>query len=171
MRTHIKNESRERWLARLLGTDFLLWSPNIQPEGFLHWDRVFATRSVQRGDQVYELPRSTQEIDVRYRDQGRDCNVADLMRDEHLSGLIVLHQGEILIERYALGLTPELRWQSSSMVKSLTSTLIGAALYDGLISSLDDEVTQFLPDFRGTSYDGVTVRHLLNMTSGIDWMT
>jgi CubicO group peptidase (beta-lactamase class C family) len=169
MTSQMSNESREHWLARLLGTDFLLWSPNIQPEGFLHWDRIFATRPIRHSQPVFELPRAAKELDVRYEDQGQDCDVADLMRDEHLSGLIVLKNGEILIERYALGLTPELRWQSSSMVKSLTSTLIGAAVHDGLISSLDDEVTHFLPDFLGTGYEGVTVRHLLTMTSGIDW--
>ncbi len=165
----MSEESRDRWLARLLGTDFLLWSPNIQPEGFLHWDRIFATRAIHCGSNVLELPRASTEIEVQYQDQGRVCDVHNLMSDEHLSGLIVLHNGEIIIERYALGLTPELRWQSSSMVKSLTSTLIGAALYDGLISDLDDEITGYLPQFAGTAYDGVTLRHLLNMSSGTDW--
>lgn len=161
--------TKERWLARLLGTDFLLWSPNIQAEGFLHWDRIFATRLIHCGPHVSDLARSENEIAVEFEDQGRRCDIDDLMRDEHLSGLIVLKQNQILLERYALGLTPELRWQSSSMVKSLTSTLIGAALYDGLIASLDDEMAFYLPEFSGTSYDGVTLRHLLNMASGIDW--
>jgi CubicO group peptidase (beta-lactamase class C family) len=138
-------ESRDRWLARLLGADFLLWSPNIQAEGFLHWDRIFASRPIRRGSHICELARADQEIDVLFEDQGRRCDVNDLMRDEHLSGLIVLRKSEILLERYALGLTPELRWQSSSMVKSLTSTLIGAALYENLIGSLDDEMTHYLP--------------------------
>ena len=162
-------EPRDRWLARLLGTDFLLWSPNIQVEGFLYWDRIFATRPIRRGSQVFELPRAAQDIDVQFEDQGRRCDINDLMRDEHLSGLIVLQKSEILLERYAFGLTPELRWQSSSMVKSLTSTLIGAALYEDLIGSLDDEMTHYLPEFAGTAYEGVTLRHLLSMTSGIDW--
>ncbi len=162
-------QTHARWLARLLGTDFLLWSPNIQAEGFLYWDRIFATRSIPRGPRVCELLHVDREIDVSFEDQGRTCDIADLMRDEHLSGLIVLKNGEILLERYALGLTPELRWQSSSMVKSITSSLIGAALHDGLIDSLDDEMTAYLPDFTGTAYDGVTLRHLLSMTSGIDW--
>ncbi len=97
------------------------------------------------------------------------CNTDDLMRDEHLSGLLVLHHGKMLEERYALALIATQRWQSSSMVKSIASTLIGAALHDGLIKSLDDPMTKYLPDFAGTAYEGVTVRHLLNMTSGIDW--
>lgn len=169
MTTGTSDESNERWLARLLGGDFLLWSPNIQAEGFLHWDRIFATRTVRRGTRVHNLPADGRVLDVRFRDQGRDCNTDDLMRDEHLSGLLVLQNGKVLLERYALGLTPSHRWQSSSMVKSIASTLIGAALHDGLIASLDDPIIKYLPDFAGTAYEGVTVKHLLNMASGINW--
>jgi CubicO group peptidase (beta-lactamase class C family) len=163
------SESNERWLARLLGADFLLWSPNVQAEGFLHWDRIFATRRIPRGERVSKFKRAARELDVRFLDQGRSCGIDDLMRDEHLSGLLVVRDGEILLERYALGLSPERRWQSSSMVKSLASSLVGAALHDGIIGSLDDRMTKFLPDFTGTAYEGVTIRHLLNMTGGIDW--
>lgn len=162
-------QNHERWLARLLGGDFLLWSPNIQAEGFLHWDRIFATRRVPRAPKASVLPTGTGVLDVRFADQGRNCTTDDLMRDEHLSGLLVLHHGKIVLERYALGLDPTQRWQSSSMVKSIASTLIGAALHDGLIKSLDDPMTRYLPDFAGSAYEGVSIRHLLNMTSGIDW--
>ena len=169
MTAQTPSASNERWLARLLGGDFLLWSPTIQAEGFLHWDCIFATRPIPRGKRVSELERAARELDVRFQDQGRTCDVSDLMRDEHLSGLLVLRHGEILLERYALGLSPQQRWQSSSMVKSLASSLIGAALHDRLIGSLDEAMTKYLPDFAGTAYEGVTLRHLLNMTSGIDW--
>lgn len=162
-------DSENRWLAGLLGSDFLLWSPSVQAEGFLHWDRIFATRPIRTGPTVHELPRAPQALSVGFEDQGRRCSIEDLMQDEHLSGLLVLHHGEILLERYALGLSPEERWQSSSMVKSITSTLIGAALHDGSIASLDDPMTRYLPDFVGTAYDGVTIRQLLTMTSGIHW--
>ncbi len=169
MANETHQENNERWLARLLGGDFLLWSPNIQAEGFLYWDRIFATRTIKRGPRVHELPKSARTLDVRFEDQGRVCNTDDLMRDEHLSGLLVLQHGQVLEERYALGLHRERRWQSSSMVKSITSTLIGAALHEGLITSLADPMTKYLGDFSGTAYEGVTVKHLLNMTSGINW--
>jgi CubicO group peptidase (beta-lactamase class C family) len=169
MTAQTPSASNERWLARLLGADFLLWSPTIQAEGFLHWDRIFATRPIPRGKRVSEFKRAGHELEVRFQDQGRACDTNDLMRDEHLSGLLVLKHGEIVLERYALGLNPERRWQSSSMVKSIASSLIGAALHDGLIGSLDDTMTKYLPDFAGTAYDGVTVHHLLNMTGGINW--
>lgn len=160
---------RERWLARLLGGDFLLWSPTIQAEGFLHWDRIFATRTIRRGPRVQPLERAARELEVRYADQGRNCGIDDLLRDEHLAGLLVLKDGAIVLERYALGLAPGERWQSSSMVKSLASTLIGCALHDGHIGSLDESVTEHLPELAGTAYDGVTLRHLLTMSSGVGW--
>ena len=169
MTTDTPKESNDRWLARLLGGDFLLWSPNIQAEGFLHWDRIFATRTVRRGPRTHDLPAGAPLPTVRFEDQGRSCDVDDLMRDEHLSGLLVLQRGQVLLERYGLGLSRELRWQSSSMVKSITSTLIGAALHDRSLSSLDDPMSKYLPDFAGTAYAGVTIKHLLTMTSGINW--
>ena len=169
MSNQSETETHDRWLARLLGGDFLLWSPNIQAEGFLYWDRIFATRRIPCSASPSVLTHAKRELDVSFEDQGRTCNTDDLMLDEHLSGLLVLKNGEIQLERYALGLSPERRWQSSSMVKSITSTLIGAALHDGLIANLDDAMTTYLPDFAGTAYEGVSVRHLLTMTSGINW--
>ncbi len=106
MSTPPGSEQNTRWLAQLLGMDFLLWSPNIQPQGFLHWDRIFATRTIPRGAQASTLTRAESEIEVTFPDQGRLCDIDDLMRDEHLSGLIVLKNNQILLERYAPRLNP-----------------------------------------------------------------
>jgi CubicO group peptidase (beta-lactamase class C family) len=54
-------------------------------------------------------------------------------------------------------------------VKSITSTLIGAAIKDGHIGTIDDPITRYLPDLSGTAYEGVSVRHLLQMASGVKW--
>ena len=76
---------------------------------------------------------------------------------------------KIVLERYALGLEENVRWSSMSMIKSLTSTLIGAALQQGAIASLDDSVSKYIPALRGCAYDAVTVRHLITMSSGVSW--
>lgn len=166
--TESQTETNERFLARLLGGDFLLWSPNIQAEGFRNWDRIFASRTIPRGRPA-PLEVVQPELDVTYDDNGTQRHVDDLMRDEHVSGLLVVKDEKVVLERYAMGLTPEGRWQSSSMVKSLTACLIGAAIHDGLIRSVDDRVPDYLPDFAGSAYDDVTIRHLLTMSSGIEW--
>jgi CubicO group peptidase (beta-lactamase class C family) len=86
-----------------------------------------------------------------------------------VSGLLVLKGGVIRLERYALGSSPATRWVSMSMVKSMTSTLLGAALKDGAIKSLDEPVTAYVPEMRGTAYEAASLRQLLTMTSGAGW--
>ena len=74
-----------------------------------------------------------------------------------------------MLERYALGNNDSSRWTSFSVAKSFTSTLIGMAVKDGKIKNLNDLVTDYLPQMRGTSYEGVTVGNLMTMSSGVDW--
>ena len=69
----------------------------------------------------------------------------------------------------ARGLTRDGRWTSFSVAKSFTSTLVGAAIRDGYIKSVDDPVTRYIPELAGSGYDGVTVAQLLTMTSGVKW--
>ncbi len=89
--------------------------------------------------------------------------------DFKLAGIVVLHDGKVRLERYALGYSAAGRWVSFSVAKSLTSTLVGIAIKDGYVSSVDDVVTRYIPELRDSAYDGVTVRQLLTMTSGAKW--
>jgi CubicO group peptidase (beta-lactamase class C family) len=73
------------------------------------------------------------------------------------------------LERYAPPHSRTTRWNSFSIAKSITSTLVGAAMKDGAIRSLDDPVTRYIRGLRGSAYDDVTVRQLLTMTSGVKW--
>jgi len=81
----------------------------------------------------------------------------------------VLKDGKVALEDYQLGAGSSTRWPSFSMAKSITSTLVGIALHDGLISSLDDPVTRYVPALRGGAYDEVSIRNLLEMASGVRW--
>lgn len=89
------------------------------------------------------------------------------LAQQHVAGLLVAHGGKLRLERYALGHSPADRWTSFSVAKSITSTLVGAAIRDGYIGSLDDDVTDYIKELRGSAYDGVTVRQLMTMTSGV----
>ena len=91
------------------------------------------------------------------------------MERNHVVGLLVIQDGEIVLERYRHDYGPGQRWISFSLAKSITSTLVGAALKDGAIRSLQDPLTEYLPGLTGSAYDGVTVRQLLTMTSGAAW--
>jgi CubicO group peptidase (beta-lactamase class C family) len=91
------------------------------------------------------------------------------MAANRVSGLLVLKDGKIVLERYAMGRNPQERWTSFSVAKSVTSTLVGAAIQDGKIKGLDALVTDYIPELKGSAYEGVTIRQLLMMSSGVKW--
>jgi CubicO group peptidase (beta-lactamase class C family) len=88
---------------------------------------------------------------------------------QHLAGVVVVHRGQVRFERYGLGMSASDQWTSFSVAKSITSTLVGAALLDGHIKSLEDPVSRYLPQLAGSAYQDVSVRQLLTMTSGVAW--
>lgn len=91
------------------------------------------------------------------------------MSAQRSAALLVLHKGQLRLERYGLDFDATGRWTSFSVAKSFTSTLVGAAVRDGYIRSLDDKVTDYLPQMKGSAYEQVSVRQLLTMTSGVRW--
>lgn len=144
--------------------------PDTQVNTFRNTDRLFPTRKVARGPAVMALPLSSQPLrDFEYTVDGDTYDLFDVVSLNRVSGLLIVRNGEILFEKYLLGNDEQTRWMSMSVVKSMTATLIGAAIQDGYIDSIDEPIVKYLPRFRGTAYDGVTVRHLLQMTSGVSW--
>ncbi len=96
-------------------------------------------------------------------------DVDDYMKAQRSAALLVLHKGQLRLERYGLDFDAAGRWTSFSVAKSFTSTLVGAAVRDGHIRSLDDKVTDYLPQMKGSAYEQVSIRQLLTMTSGVRW--
>ena len=136
--------------------------------GFAHWDEVFPARIIQRGPSVRPLPAGKPIAALADGTPGAQ-ELERFIAEQKVAGLIMVQDGAVRLERYALGYSDTGRWVSQSVAKSLTSTLVGAALKDGFIKSLDDPVTRYIADLRGSAYDSVSVRHLLTMTSGVRW--
>jgi CubicO group peptidase (beta-lactamase class C family) len=129
---------------------------------------LFAHRVIRRGPAVRELPRGD-EIAPRYVVDGREHDVASFMDRNVISGLLVIRHGKVVLERYGLGLGEHDRWSTMSTVKSMTAMLVGAAVRDGTIASIDEPLTRYLPALRGSAYEGVTLRHVMTMSSGVRW--
>lgn len=91
------------------------------------------------------------------------------MQGQRSAALLIVHDGKLRLERYGLGFDAQGRWTSFSVAKSFTSTLVGAAIRDGHIGSMDDKVSRYIPAMKGSAYDDVSIRQLLTMTSGIRW--
>jgi CubicO group peptidase (beta-lactamase class C family) len=144
-------------------------SPELAVNTFRNIDRLFPTRLVPRSRRPLALPKDAVPLaDVSFSDKGVALDLEKFVALNRISGLLILKDGRIKMERYFLGNTEKTRWMSMSIAKSVTSTLIGAAVKDGLLR-LTDSVTHYVPLLRGSAYDGVTVRDVLMMSSGVQW--
>jgi CubicO group peptidase (beta-lactamase class C family) len=144
------------------------WSHEERVFGFANWDRIYPARTVARGKGVLPLPQGAPL--QAFAPGGAGVKELQQSIDKfQLAGIVVLHDGKVRLERYALGHSADGRWVSFSIAKSVTSTLVGAAIRDGLIATVDDSVTRYVPELRDSAYDGVTLRQLLTMTSGAKW--
>lgn len=150
------------------GGAILSWTPAQQLYGYRNMEKVTPVHVVKRGDHVRELPLGAQ-VDPKWTWEGKPQTVAGYMAAMNTSGVVALKDGKIVLERYGMGRTAAERWTSFSVAKSVTATLVGAAIKDGYIKSLEDPVTAYIPELKGSGYDGVTVRQLITMTSGVKW--
>jgi CubicO group peptidase (beta-lactamase class C family) len=145
-------------------------TPELAVQTFRNIDRLFPTRAIIPAETPRALPPSGRMLTKLLVPLGDSTlSVEQYLEHNRVAAVLVLHEGRIAYERYRYGNGPRTRWMSMSVAKSVTSTLIGAALRDGSITSLDDAVTQYVPALAGSAYDGVTVRQVLTMTSGVRW--
>jgi CubicO group peptidase (beta-lactamase class C family) len=144
--------------------------PGVEVVTFAHSDALFPVNPVLRGGAVRALPPSPTSIkNVHFHSRGEEYDLFDYLADNRVAGLLVLKDGKVAFEDYELGAGPDTRWISFSMAKSVASTLVGVALKQGLIGSLDDPLTHYLPQLKGGAYEGVSVRNIMQMASGVKW--
>jgi CubicO group peptidase (beta-lactamase class C family) len=144
--------------------DVLFWSIPQRDAAFRTMDRIpflVKSRVISADKDVYPLPKGA-PLDV-------GIDVDAYMKDQRTAGLVIIQDGKIRLEKYGLDFSGDGRWTSFSVAKSFTSTLVGAAIKDGYIKSIDDKVSDYIPDLKGSVYDDVTIRQLLTMTSGVKW--
>ena len=146
-------------ITRLMAVNSLFSEEKIVTN-FSNMNAAFLSTPVPRGDgPVSALPQGRQ-IDL-------PVQVGPWIDDHALTALVVLHQGGIVHESYHQGTAEDDRRISWSVAKSFLSALIGILLDEGVIGSLDDQVTDYAPALKGGAYDGATIRNVLNMASGV----
>ena len=139
----------------------LFWTVAQRDLAFREMEKQVKTNIIKASDTAYPLPKGAP--------LSLDFDVSGYLVDQRSAGLIIVQGGVVRFEKYGLGNRQTNRWTSFSVAKSFTSTLVGAALKDGYIESLDDKVTAYIPSLKGSVYDDVSVQQLLTMTSGVAW--
>ncbi len=134
---------------------------------FRHMENVFPNRAINRRGPVTQIPRAEHALDVTYEFEGRTRKLSDIMERTNTTGLLVIKNGQIVFEKYYLGADDKSLFTSMSVAKSFTSTLVGLAIADGKVANVDRPVTDYLPELHGSGYDGVSIRNILQMSSGV----
>ena len=160
--------------SEIIGTVRHLYDGALEPDlavsTYRNINRLFPTRTIRAGANPSQLPAATRPLpDIRFGSGGKDWDLVDYLAVNRISGLLVIKNGQIAREIYQYGNNDKTCWMSMSVAKSITSTLIGAALKDGAIKSIDDPVTAYVPRLKGSAYEGVSIKDVLMMSSGVAW--
>ncbi|WP_175777728.1 serine hydrolase domain-containing protein [Burkholderia cenocepacia] len=147
----------------------LTWSQPDRVIGFRNDYRNYAGDVFHHGAAMPFVNAARMLTDVSYEVHGKRYTLKDYLKHQDVAGLLVLKDGTIAYKYLGDGNTDTTLWTSRSVGKSVVSTLVGVALQEGKIKSLDDRVTDYEPDLKGTAWDGVTLKQLIQHTSGVAW--
>jgi CubicO group peptidase (beta-lactamase class C family) len=143
------------------------WEPKYRVGAFTHLDQIYPTRLVERAGSPWNFKCSTAQ--VYYDFQGSRFSPTDYVSRNPVTGLLIAKDDHILFEHYQYARTDHDRFVSQSMVKSIIGLLIGIAIAEGAIKSVDDTPEAYVPGFRGSEYGRTPIRDLLHMSSGVDF--
>lgn len=147
----------------------LAWKGQDQVQGYAHMDQVFSTKEIKRGASVRPLPFGKPLESVTYHFDAESGGIDEFMQRNRVAALLVVSHGKIVLEHYGLGQSARTRWTSFSVAKSVTSTLVGAAIRDGFIKSVNEPIAKYIPELAHSAYAEVTIAQLLEMRSGVAW--
>jgi len=137
---------------------------------FSHLDQLLEGRTIRRAASPSRLLRAPTEPALRYEYQGETRSLDDYLARNPATGLLIARDDTILVERYQYARTDRHRLTSFSMAKTVTAMLIGIALAENLIRSIDDPAAIYLPALADTEYGRTSLRHLLQMSSGVRFL-
>ena len=150
--------------------NLMFWEPREKLAGFRNIEKLYNTRKIQRGDQVHALCDDPMDFSgLSFELEGKTFTFDDFIARNRVAGIVIIKDDRILAERYALGNSATSRWISFSVAKSVVSMLVGAAIKDGYISSVDEKIVDYLPRLKGSAYEKVSIQNILQMASGVEW--
>lgn len=150
--------------------DMLTWTPQQRVVGFRNDYQSYPGDIFRAGKSPVPLPVAHRDLSaVSYEYQGHHYLMSDYLKRNNVTGMMVIKDGKKVWDYYGDGNTKTTLWTSRSVGKSVVSTLVGIALKQGKIASLDDEIGKYNPEVRGTAWEHVPLRNLLQHTSGVAW--
>lgn len=151
---------------RCKGLDFVR-EDRCRVGAFSHFDTLFPARVIAASKEPTRFRRAASEPVVRYTFAGEERTLQQYLDRRPITGFLIAKGDTILIERYQYARTDMQRLASFSMAKTITGLLIGIAIEDGTIRSIDDLAEAYVPELKGTTYGRTSIKALLQMRSGV----
>lgn len=132
-----------------------------------NFDQVAPARTVAKSTAPRALKRPDKPYELRYVHRERQRDLESFLAEHRNTGLLVMKDDTVLVERYQYERKPEHRFQSYSMAKTVVAMLVGIAIHERKISSIDDRADKYLAELKDHPYGETSLRHLLTMSSGV----
>ncbi len=143
------------------------YDESVRVGSFSNLDRLLPHYTLKKAASPLPLPKAADEPKFEYQFENQTHTLDDFLARQRVTGLLLIKDGEILLERYQYDRTPAHRFVSHSMAKSIVSIAVGMALAEGKIASLDDAVSKYAPKLAGSPYGETSIRNVLRMSSGV----
>lgn len=138
-------------------------------ENFQKMTTFFPFSIVKKGQENLVLETSPQPILTSVEYEGESYQIEKLLKDTYTTGFIVIKDNRVLYENYDLGFNKDGLHISWSLNKSFVSALVGIAVDEQLITSVNDSISQYVPELKGSGYDGIAIKDILQMSSGVEF--
>jgi CubicO group peptidase (beta-lactamase class C family) len=144
-----------------------LFDPDKRSKNFRNMENIFPSKLIKSSDIPYHLTKEVRDLDVFYKFNNKHYKMSELLERTETNGIIVVKDNKIVYEKYFQGNTHLDKNTSWSLAKSFTSALVGIAIADGYINSINDPVTKYIPELKQSGYRNVPIKHILQMSSGV----
>ena len=147
-----------------------LFSGAEQYQNFGRIPEFFPHTEMSASDQPLEFPQGDPiELPESFTYDEKSVDTAKFLEETDTVAMLILQDGKLRLEKYMLTGGRDVRWLSMSVAKSFISALVGSAVADGHIETIEDPITKYVPDLVGSAYDGVRIKDILQMSSGARW--
>lgn len=147
-----------------------LFSNRDHVADFQNMASIFPANRIGKSDHPFAFPQGTPiSLPSHYSYKGQIRDSESFLQDVDTTGLFILHRDRVVYEKYWRGRQPTTKTIGWSLTKSFVSALVGIAVAEGKIESVRDPVTQYVPELKGSAYDGVSLKDVLQMSSGASW--
>lgn len=168
------------FILPLLGIGLVIWHYYLEPkltmfdedrrvENFRNMKKLFPSKPILAAAEPYKFQENPISLNVSYSFLGEIRQMWQFLERISTTGFLIIKDDVIVCEKYFLGNTNTSKSTSWSVAKSFISALMGIAIKEGCIDSVSDPITKYVPELRNSAYNNVPIKHILQMSSGVNF--